>query len=214
MVGAAFRQSKVLFEYMETIWRNSPMLRDVCDSDSGPRRDTDRCVLKLNDSTITCLPLGDGQKIRGQRANDIIADEFASIPREIFENVVAGFAAVSADPVENVKRLAARRVFLGFTIAVVLAIAIGVPIGMSRKLKEFSFPVLEIIRPIPPLAWLPISILFWPSSELTMVFLTFLGAFFPILINILAGIDSIEQVCSTGKLKRSSGRSCTVGSAA
>jgi len=109
VVGAAFRQSKVIFEYMETMWRNSPMLRDLCDSDSGPRRDTDRCVLRLNESTITCLPLGDGQKIRGQRANDILADEFASIPREIFENVVAGFAAVSADPVENVKRLAAQK---------------------------------------------------------------------------------------------------------
>tara|TARA_Y100000385_G_scaffold251545_1_gene274341 strand:+ start:6687 stop:8666 length:1980 start_codon:yes stop_codon:yes gene_type:complete len=109
VVGAAFRQSKVLFEYMETIWRNSPMLRDLCDGDSGPRRDTDRCTLRLNDSTVTCLPLGDGQKIRGQRANDIIADEFASIPREIFENVVAGFAAVSADPVENVKKMAARK---------------------------------------------------------------------------------------------------------
>ena len=109
VVGAAFRQSKVLFEYMETIWRNSPMLRDICDSDSGPRRDTDRCTLRLNDSTVTCLPLGDGQKIRGQRANDIIADEFASIPREIFENVVAGFAAVSSDPVANVKRVAAEK---------------------------------------------------------------------------------------------------------
>ena len=63
VVGAAFRQSKVLFEYMETIWRNSPMLRDICDGDSGPRRDTDRCTLRLNDSTVTCLPLGDGQKI-------------------------------------------------------------------------------------------------------------------------------------------------------
>lgn len=109
IVGAAFRQSKVVFEYMETIWRNSPMLRDICDSDSGPRRDTDRCVMRINESVITCLPLGDGQKIRGQRANDIIADEFASIPRDIFENVVAGFAAVSADPVENVKRLAAQK---------------------------------------------------------------------------------------------------------
>ena len=109
VVGAAFRQSKVLFEYMETIWRNSPMLRDICDGDSGPRRDTDRCTLRLNESTVTCLPLGDGQKIRGKRANDIIADEFASIPREIFENVVAGFAAVSADQVENVKRLAAQK---------------------------------------------------------------------------------------------------------
>ena len=109
IVGAAFRQSKVLFEYMETIWRNSPMLRDICDGDSGPRRDTDRCTLRLNESSVTCLPLGDGQKIRGQRANDIIADEFASIPREIFENVVAGFAAVSSNPVENVKRVAAEQ---------------------------------------------------------------------------------------------------------
>ena len=86
----------------------------------------------------------------------------------------------------------AKRVFSGFVIAVILAIGIGVPMGMSRKLKDFSFPILEVIRPIPPLAWLPISILFWPSSEMTMMFLTFLGAFFPILINILAGIDSID----------------------
>jgi hypothetical protein len=109
VVGAAFRQSKVLFEYMETIWRNAPILRDICSNTSGPRRDVDRCVMRINDSTITCLPLGDGQKIRGQRANDIIADEFASIPREIFENVVAGFAAVSADPIDNVKRLASEK---------------------------------------------------------------------------------------------------------
>ena len=95
IVGAAFRQSKVLFEYMETIWNGAPILRDLCTTESGPRRDVDRCVMRINKSRITCLPLGDGQKIRGQRANDIISDEFASIPRDIFETVVAGFAAVS-----------------------------------------------------------------------------------------------------------------------
>lgn len=109
IVGAAFRQSKVLFEYMETIWNNAPLLRDICDSESGPKKDIDRCVLRLNDSRITCLPLGNGDKIRGQRANDIIADEFASIPRDIFETVVAGFAAVSSNPVENVKKIAAKK---------------------------------------------------------------------------------------------------------
>ena len=107
IVGAAFRQSKVLFEYMDTIWKNAPILRDLSSTNSGPRRDVDRCVMHIGDSTITCLPLGDGSKIRGQRANDIIADEFASIPREIFENVVAGFAAVSSTPIENVRRIAA-----------------------------------------------------------------------------------------------------------
>ncbi len=109
VVGAAFRQSKVLFEYMETIWGNAPILRSICTPESGPRRDVDRCVMRINKSRITCLPLGDGQKIRGQRANDIISDEFASIPRDIFETVVAGFAAVSSDPVENVKRIASEK---------------------------------------------------------------------------------------------------------
>jgi hypothetical protein len=106
VVGAAFRQSKYLHEYMENIWKNAPILRDMCDSDSGPRRDVDMCKLTLNGSTVSALPIGDGQKIRGQRANDIIADEFASMSREIFENVIAGFAAVSANPVEAVKQLA------------------------------------------------------------------------------------------------------------
>ncbi len=105
-IFSAFRQSKVLFEYMETIWNNSPILRDICDGNSGPRRDVDRCVMRINDSRVTCLPLGDGQKIRGQRANDIISDEFASIHRYIFENVVAGFAAVVDSPIEKVKQKA------------------------------------------------------------------------------------------------------------
>jgi len=109
VVGAAFRQSKILFEYMDTIWKNAPLLRDIVGSNGGPRRDVDMCRMNIGASTVTCLPLGDGSKIRGQRANDIIADEFASIPREIFENVVAGFAAVTASPVENVKYIAAKK---------------------------------------------------------------------------------------------------------
>lgn len=109
IVGAAFRQSKVIFEYMQTIWNNAPILRDICDSESGPRSSVDKCILRLNDSTVTALPLGNGDKIRGQRANEIVADEFASIPRDIFETVVAGFAAVSSDPVGNVKIQAAKQ---------------------------------------------------------------------------------------------------------
>lgn len=106
VVGAAFRQSKYIHDYMENIWKNAPILRDMCDSNSGPRRDVDMCKMTINGSTVSALPIGDGQKIRGQRANDIIADEFASMSREVFENVIAGFAAVSASPVENVKRMA------------------------------------------------------------------------------------------------------------
>lgn len=106
VVGAAFRQSKYLHDYMENIWKNAPILRDMCDGSSGPRRDVDMCRLTINGSIISALPIGDGQKIRGQRANDIVADEFGSMTLEIFENVIAGFAAVSSSPIENVKRQA------------------------------------------------------------------------------------------------------------
>ena len=109
VVGAAFRQSKYLHEYMEVIWKSSGVLRDLCDSNSGPRRDVDMCRMNLGASQIAALPIGDGSKIRGQRANDIISDEFASMSREIFENVIAGFAAVSASPAESVKLHASRK---------------------------------------------------------------------------------------------------------
>jgi hypothetical protein len=109
IVGAAFRQSKVIFEYMDVIWKNAPILRSLCSDSSGPRRDVDRCTLKINDSWTIAVPLGDGNKIRGLRAHTIIADEFNSIPVEIYETVVAGFAAVSKDPAGNVKEAAKRK---------------------------------------------------------------------------------------------------------
>ena len=109
IVGAAFRQSKIIFEYMETIWRDAPILRSICDTNSGPRRDVDRCTMRINDSWTIAVPLGDGQKIRGLRAHTIISDEFASIPPDIYETVVAGFTAVSASPVQNVKEAARRK---------------------------------------------------------------------------------------------------------
>lgn len=104
VVGAAFRQSKIIFEYMETIWRNSPILRSIFSgNDDGPRRDVDRCTIRLGDSWTIAIPMGDGSKIRGLRAHIIIADEFASISPDIYETVVSGFAAVSASPIQNVK---------------------------------------------------------------------------------------------------------------
>lgn len=111
IVGAAFRQAKVVFEYCEKFWANAPVLRDLCGTgkgfanrDQGPRRDVDRCEMIIGDSVITALPLGDGGKIRGQRANYILADEFSSIPLSIFETVVRGFGSVNQDPVMAAER--------------------------------------------------------------------------------------------------------------
>ena len=108
VIGAAFRQSKLLFEYMETFYKNSPIFRNIVGAGKGqgPKRDIDRCTFYVGQSEIIAIPLGDGSKIRGLRANYIIADEFASIPQEIFEVVIKGFGAVSANPADKVKEYA------------------------------------------------------------------------------------------------------------
>lgn len=113
IVGSGFRQSKLVFEYMETMWRNSSILRSIFNSnDDGPRRDVDRCTMRLGESWTIAIPMGDGSKIRGLRAHIIIADEFASISPDIYETVVSGFAAVSASPIQNVKEQAKRQAMI------------------------------------------------------------------------------------------------------
>lgn len=111
--GAAYRQSKVLFGYMEKFYSQSAILRNIIDSfpggrdKNGPFRGTDVCGFRIGESVISCFPLGDGEKIRGQRANDVIADEFGAINRHIFETVIAGFTIVSSNPLEDVQNRAA-----------------------------------------------------------------------------------------------------------
>jgi hypothetical protein len=118
IVGAAFRQSKVIFNYMETIWNNAPLLKDLCGHSAGPRHEPDMFRFHIGDSVALALPIGDGQKIRGQRANDIIADEFAAQSQEVFENVIAGFGVVTSSPATSVQQAAAKEMSekLGYDI--------------------------------------------------------------------------------------------------
>lgn len=108
IVGAGLRQARLVFNYIETIWSNSPMLRSIVGggNKAGPRQSVDLCYFKIGDSIIYALPLGDGTKIRGFRANTVIADEFAAIPQDVFDIVVRGFAATTKTPIEEAKRIA------------------------------------------------------------------------------------------------------------
>jgi NitT/TauT family transport system permease protein len=85
------------------------------------------------------------------------------------------------------------RVFYGFAIAQVMGIPLGLLFGTNEKFRGLFFPVFELLRPIPPLAWVPISILFWPTNESSIVFITFIGAFFVIVINVYDGVGSIRK---------------------
>jgi len=88
--------------------------------------------------------------------------------------------------------LSAFRVFAGFTAAMLIGIPFGLALAVSRTAHGIGFPVFELLRPIPPLAWVPASIIFWPTQEMSIAFVTFLGAFYTIVINVVGGAKSID----------------------
>ena len=85
-----------------------------------------------------------------------------------------------------------RRVMGGFIAAMLIGIPFGLLLAVSRVAHGIGFPTFEVLRPIPPLAWVPASIIFWPTQESAIIFITFLGAFYTIVINVLGGARSID----------------------
>jgi NitT/TauT family transport system permease protein len=84
------------------------------------------------------------------------------------------------------------RVLAGFIAAMIIGIPLGLLMAVSRNFNSIAFPTFEVMRPIPPLAWVPASIIFWPTQELSITFVTFLGAFFTVVINVIGGAKSID----------------------
>lgn len=84
------------------------------------------------------------------------------------------------------------RVFIGFTVAMLIGIPLGLLIAVSSTFKGLFYPVFETLRPIPPLAWVPASIIFWPTQEMSIMFVIFLGAFYTVVINVVGGARSID----------------------
>lgn len=110
ITGSAFRQSKFVFEYIEKIWWNSPLLRNIYRSESeGPSHLQDSWNFRMGSSVTKAIPLGTGEKIRGMRANIVEVDEFKSMNREIFETVVGGFTSVSSNLLNVVKAQASKK---------------------------------------------------------------------------------------------------------
>lgn len=112
-------------------------------------------------------------------------------PLEVLSKVVE----VNSTPkfMKNVG-MSLRRIFIGFAIATVLGVALGLLIGRYRLMRNLLLPAMEVFRPIPAIAWVPISIMLWPDNEVSIVFITFIGAFFPILLNTISGVGAVDGV--------------------
>ncbi len=101
IVGAGFRQAKLVFKYIEQLYESSPLIKEAISHWGGPKYGSDAATLRVGLSSIQAIPIGDGEKIRGLRATVLIADEFASIPEDIFDIVIEPFTAVHMNPAER-----------------------------------------------------------------------------------------------------------------
>ncbi len=86
------------------------------------------------------------------------------------------------------------RVVMGFLIGTLLALPLGLAMGASRKAYGLLNPVLQVLRPIPPIAYVPLAILWFGLGNPPAFFLISLGAFFPVLMNTVAGVRSVDDI--------------------
>jgi NitT/TauT family transport system permease protein len=86
----------------------------------------------------------------------------------------------------------AQRVYGGFFLAALIGIPLGMMIGRIKVLRQLLDPTISLLRPIPVTAWLPLSMIFFGLGPNAAIFLVFLGAFYPILLNTMFGVRSID----------------------
>ncbi|NES97709.1 MAG: nitrate ABC transporter permease, partial [Desertifilum sp. SIO1I2] len=86
-----------------------------------------------------------------------------------------------------------RRVAVGFTLSAAVGIALGILIGTNRFVYDAVDPIFQVLRTVPPLAWLPISLAAFRDSEPSAIFVIFITSIWPILINTTVGVQQIPQ---------------------
>ena len=85
------------------------------------------------------------------------------------------------------------RAWAAFALACLLGVPLGIMMGWHRATRDYASALVSLLRPIPPLAWVPLAILLLPGSESAVIFVTFLVAFFATVANTVLGVDSIDR---------------------
>jgi NitT/TauT family transport system permease protein len=87
-----------------------------------------------------------------------------------------------------------RRVAAGFGAAVALGVPLGLTLGWYPAANQVVNPVMQILRPISPIAWIPVAIIFFGIGDRAAIFLIFLGAFFPIVVACISGVSNVPSI--------------------
>jgi NitT/TauT family transport system permease protein len=87
-----------------------------------------------------------------------------------------------------------RRVAAGFGAAVLLGVPLGLTLGWYPAANQVVNPVMQVLRPISPIAWIPVAIIFFGVGDRAAMFLIFLGAFFPVVLACISGVSNVPSV--------------------
>ncbi|SCM81265.1 ABC-type nitrate/sulfonate/bicarbonate transport system, permease component [uncultured Sporomusa sp.] len=83
--------------------------------------------------------------------------------------------------------------FWGYFLAVILAVPLGLIVGWNRRLRLAIEPVTNVLGPIPPIVYIPYAIAILPTFTQSSVFIIFIGAFWPLFMNTIAGVEALEK---------------------
>ncbi len=115
-----------------------------------------------------------------------ILPKFSSVVVSLYNELVNGELIANA-------AWSTARVLGGFFLGVLFAVPLGLAMGWSRTFESMVNPVMEALRPIPPLAWVPLAVIWLGLGMSSTIFITFIGAFFPILLSTIYGVKSAEK---------------------
>jgi NitT/TauT family transport system permease protein len=99
-----------------------------------------------------------------------------------------------------------RRILIGFGLAAVSGVAIGITVGRSRLVRVLVRPLIEVARPIPAIALVPLAILMFPTGEQGIVFITFFAAFFPVVVSTIHAMKTLPDVWEEAARTMGAGR--------
>ncbi|MFJ9800975.1 ABC transporter permease [Streptomyces wuyuanensis] len=99
-----------------------------------------------------------------------------------------------------------RRIVVGFLLAAVVGVAVGTAVARSRWAADLLGPLLEVVRPVPAIALVPVAILLLPTNEQGIVFITFTAAFFPVVVSTRHAVRALTPVWEEAVLTMGGGR--------
>ena len=115
------------------------------------------------------------------------------VVKELFsQDPVYGLSIYTSEYYQHIW-VSVQRIAIAFFLATVLGVPLGLFLGWSKKFREYVFPVFELLRPIPILAWVPLAILMFRGTETPVIFLIFLASFFATALNTMLGVESIDE---------------------